>query len=70
MLKDHLSSIFRFIDKDNKELVKSNEEIERILLQEKPLIVDCNLYGKYNGGDRYIGSVYNVDKSLLYKIYI
>lgn len=69
-LKEHLSSIFRFIDKDNKELVKSNEEIARILLQEKPLIVDCNLYGIYNGGDRYIGSVYKVDKSLLYKIYI
>lgn len=68
-LKEHLSSIFRFFDKNDKELVKNNDEIAGILLQEKPLIVDSELYGRYEAGKKLIKNVLN-GNNLLYRIYI
>lgn len=69
-LKDYLSSIFKLIDKNGEELIKSNEELGNILLTEKPLIIDGELYGKYKGGDKLIKQVFNADNTLKYTIFI
>lgn len=65
-----MSSIFKIVGKDGKEIIKSNEELATILLTEKPLIIDGELYGYYEGNDKLIKQVLNADNTLKYKIFI
>ena len=69
-LKDYLSSIFKLIDGNGIEIIKSNDDLSTILITEKPLIIDGELYGRYEGGDKLIKQVYNANNSMKYKIFI
>ncbi|MCQ9635433.1 hypothetical protein MP477_10740 [Chryseobacterium sp. WG23] len=77
-LKDHLTSIFTIIDAKGNKISKTNDELKTILLNDKPSIIDGELYGKYIGGKdpknpkkrigKVLKEVLKSDKSLDYKI--
>ena len=79
-LKENLGKIFKIIDEKGVEIPKSNEELKTILLEDKPTIIDGELYGSYKGEknaknkkirtDKLIKTVLDSDKNILYKIYI
>lgn len=67
---------------DNKgiEIIKTNDELKTILLNEKPNVIDGELYGKYKGekdakdkkkrNDKLLKEVLKTDKTIDYKIYL
>ncbi|UKB85200.1 hypothetical protein LF887_06125 [Chryseobacterium sp. MEBOG06] len=77
-LKDNLTSIFSIVDAKGNEVSKTNDELKSLLLSENPLIVDGELYGKYQGVKdpkspkkrigKVIKQVFKPDKSLDYGI--
>lgn len=77
-LKDHLTSIFKIVDAKGNLISKTNDELKTILLNEKPSIIDGELYGNYKGikdpknpkkrMDKVLKEVLKADKSLEYKI--
>ena len=79
-LKNNLTSIIKVVNNKGVEISKTNEELQSLLLTEKPFIIDGELYGKYKGekdakdakkrNDKMIKEVFNADKSLNYKILI
>lgn len=79
-LKDKLTSIFKVVDSDNKELSKTNDELKTLLLTDKPMIIDGELYANYKGekdpkdskkrNDKLLKEVFKTDKTINYKIYL
>ncbi|NRS90684.1 putative chitinase [Flavobacterium sp. 7E] len=79
-LKDKLSLIFKIIDGQDKELIKTNNDLETLLRKDKPNVVDGELYGNYKGVkdpkdskkrvDKLLKVVLKSDKSIDYKIYL
>ncbi|MFD2909857.1 hypothetical protein ACFSX9_14050 [Flavobacterium ardleyense] len=79
-LKDNLTSIFSILDAKGVEITKTNDQLSTILLEEKPSIVDKQLYGKYTGEtdpkdkkkkiSKLIKTVLKEDKSKDYEIYL
>ncbi|WP_123966679.1 hypothetical protein [Chryseobacterium phosphatilyticum] len=77
-LKDHLTSIFQIIDSKGNVIPKTNDELKIILLNEKPSVIDGELYAIYKGGKdpknpkkriaKVLKEVLKSDKSLDYKI--
>lgn len=53
-LKDHLKDIFAIKDKDGKVLTKTNDEIKKIIQDNKVKIVDKALYANYDKGETHI----------------
>ena len=79
-LKDNLSSIFKIVDAKDQIITKTNEDLKTLLLKDKPLIVDKELYTSFIGikdlkdkkkyNDKLIKEVLKEDKTIDYKIYI
>ncbi|MDN3606399.1 hypothetical protein [Kaistella yonginensis] len=68
-LINYLSLIFKIVDNNNKELIKSNGELANILSTVKPLIIDGELYGTYKK-DKLVKQVFNANNILQYSIFI
>lgn len=56
-LKDHLTTIFKFKDKDGVEITKTNAQIKTILIDEKVKVVDKKLYTNYQKGEELLKTV-------------
>ena len=79
-LKDKLNLIFKIVDNKGIEIIKTNDELKTILLNEKPNVIDGELYGKYKGekdikdkkkrNDKLLKEVLKADKTIDYKIYL
>ena len=48
-LKDNLTSIFKITGADGKEIIQTNEQLKTLLLKDKPIIIDSELYASYSG---------------------
>lgn len=79
-LKDNLTAIFKIVNDKGVEITKTNDELQTLLLKDKPTIVDKQLYCKYLGEtdpkdkkkkvDKLIKEVLKADKTVDYKIYL
>lgn len=77
-LKESLKDIFKITDAKGAELPKTNEELSAILLKDKPMVVDKQLYTAYKGeqdakdkkkfNDKLLKDVLKADKTVEYKI--
>ncbi|MCF6346852.1 MAG: hypothetical protein L3J20_00955 [Flavobacteriaceae bacterium] len=56
-LKEHLTEIFIFKDKDGQVLAKTNEQIKKTLIDEKVKVVDKKLYTNYQKGGKLLKEV-------------
>lgn len=79
-LKDNLTSIFKIVDAKGNAIIKTNDELKILLLKDKPLIVDKELYAIYKGvkdskdkkkhNDKLIKEIFKSDKTIDYRIYL
>lgn len=79
-LKENLKDIFKVTDKDDLEISKTNDELYKLLLKDKPKIIDGELYGIYKGElnpkdkkkrvSKLIKEILKSDKTIDYKIYL
>lgn len=79
-LKDKLNIIFKIVDAKGSEIIKTNDELKTLLLNDKPNVIDGELYGKYKGevdakdkkkrNDKLLKEVFKADKTIDYKIYL
>ncbi|MBL4746285.1 MAG: hypothetical protein JKY08_07940 [Flavobacteriaceae bacterium] len=76
-LKKYLDKIFLFKDKNDEKIIKTNEEINKILLDEKIKVVDKKLYTNYQSGEELLGIIKESIKKdgkdvqqIKYKIYL
>lgn len=77
-LKDNLNLIFKIVDSKGLEISKTNDELKSILLSEKPLIIDGELYARYSGlkdaknpkkrNGKILKDVLKSDKTINYRI--
>lgn len=79
-LKDNLTSIFKILDKDDKVISKTNDELKTMLNEHKVVVDEKEIYGKYTGEkdpkdnkkriDKLIKEVLNADKTVNFKIFL
>ncbi len=70
-LNDHLTTIFKFTDKDGTVLTKTNAQIKQILFDENVKVIDKTMYANYDKGETHLIDIKEGTPPVVkYKIYI